>query len=789
MELRSNRIRVLENKIVSSVNLSALEAEAGSYDSALAKAKDAQEALDSLKVLYSQENRSPSSLSINRGSEKSALSAAARPRVTSTMNMFELILMVRSNLACRFKETGHLQESLDIYTELCRLATSSGVLQASGFSPPAGVGQQETRELLFKFGINIGNVLFEMKDYHRALKYYRLTLDRLSSSPSKVFIIKLMANISITLNAILEENTKSKTSGQAESGRSYPTPSNRTGLMKTDYITALNLLLSDNLIPEKTGNGNDVHNANHHKFALNLMVAHYERKDLRAMMNTFRALVSTNIHKHYRRCKVRGSYNGQTKETDRLAMVQSSVDAEAKSSQVDGQLSVVKPEVDQLEKVIGEREESIRRAIVSAYNLIHRLQSESRSEQVDMLHSLIDDNGNYIKDISGYCHKLIQSSACYKELSIDLKMNKIIENLERRKRLDKSIGELKELLDSVVQENFTARSAKRRPIDSGLILINKKNEEVPDTPQGLSYSSTVKVNMMTLQTIIKSSTNLSSRITLQADTTNVNDLVNIACCRIRVNDLERAEEDLRSALSLDPNHWAARYNMMLVYRKRNSSLDPSVLGRGLLSSDNDMRRQVALIYGGFILEAVQSLSTIHETGLQATHGQKVNLLVKELLNCRKKLSPEVCLLIHKALTSPTDATDAATEHPSHSVLQLASRIHPYYVPLAERIIAIHISSFNYVLAENLIKICIKLRPDQVKWHRMLAECYVRSSNYNKAIEAYKTAISLFPFDVGCLKALAKLSQDLGMTDEYDECEKKLQSALTMFMSRVGTKVH
>lgn len=60
---------------------------------------------------------------------------------------------------------------------------------------------------------------------------------------------------------------------------------------------------------------------------------------------------------------------------------------------------------------------------------------------------------------------------------------------------------------------------------------------------------------------------------------------------------------------------------------------------------------------------------------------------------------------------------------------------------------------------------------------MLAECHRRAAEYKKAIVVYKTAIVTFPQDTSCLRALIKLTDELGMAEERRIYEKKLDRAL------------
>ena len=45
--------------------------------------------------------------------------------------------------------------------------------------------------------------------------------------------------------------------------------------------------------------------------------------------------------------------------------------------------------------------------------------------------------------------------------------------------------------------------------------------------------------------------------------------------------------------------------------------------------------------------------------------------------------------------------------------------------------------------------CCVCRPNQVKWHLMIASCYRRSGNYHKALETYQHIHKKFPDNVEC----------------------------------------
>ncbi|KAJ7395131.1 Intraflagellar transport protein 88 like protein [Pitangus sulphuratus] len=67
-------------------------------------------------------------------------------------------------------------------------------------------------------------------------------------------------------------------------------------------------------------------------------------------------------------------------------------------------------------------------------------------------------------------------------------------------------------------------------------------------------------------------------------------------------------------------------------------------------------------------------------------------------------------------------------------------------------------------------------PTQVKWQLMVASCYRRSGNYQKALEKYKVIHRKFPENVECLQFLVRLCTDMGLKEvqEYVTKLKKVE---------------
>lgn len=305
--IKLDKTKQMELSIINLVELSAFAAEECKFELALDQAKEALKCFNSLNVFMMQQKQlaqhSNSSFNSNSSSNNYRNVDKVQPPLTTGVRLLELAIMVNSNLACQLQNNAHFEDSLELYTQLCKMATGNpsaiSTLAASNpsSSQPSSQQQYDAKFFLYRFGINIGNVLYDMNEYQRSLKYYRLTLDRLSSCGQENLKIKLMNNISITILTL-------------------------RGKSDMDAITSLNLLLADNFPkqqPQQTGGnqidhahqhqqqqplitnkiGLEVCNSNHHKFGLYLIVCHYQRADLTSMMNTLRGLVKVDICRHY----------------------------------------------------------------------------------------------------------------------------------------------------------------------------------------------------------------------------------------------------------------------------------------------------------------------------------------------------------------------------------------------------------------------------------------------------------------------------------------------------------
>lgn len=268
---------------------------------------------------------------------------------------------------------------------------------------------------------------------------------------------------------------------------------------------------------------------------------------------------------------------------------------------------------------------------------------------------------------------------------------------------------------------------------------------------------------------------------LRLDSSNVNCLINLANCHHNLKNLAMAETLLQRALLIEPTNWQANYNLALINRKLGrhyNDLKPttksSLIGGGQDGRSSSASLPANCLNRKAILPMFQ-LALIYQQS-QGKRAQCISVL-KDLMNSSKQ-APEVHLLASKLLMESDGSSSSGGGNGAAkdllAILQQANREHPYYLPVLERLIAIMIEEFNYTAAKLLLADCIRCKPGQVKWYQMLAECHRRAADYDKAIATYKLAITAFPQDTSCLKALLKLSDELGLAGEKKSCESKLE---------------
>lgn len=265
----------------------------------------------------------------------------------------------------------------------------------------------------------------------------------------------------------------------------------------------------------------------------------------------------------------------------------------------------------------------------------------------------------------------------------------------------------------------------------------------------------------------------------------------VSCCL--ANDEPRsAEKYLELALQVDEDHPVANYNGLILARKLNYHYDdlPSSVKRLLRrysqpteSKQKDITTMTGPTSHKFesILLSIQSGLILHQSNLIPLAVATFDRITNSAVGVKQ--APEVYLMASRVTgvkSSVSPDSTSTTARPSVSAEQQQTRMrlaqvyrwHQYCLPLAERMIAFHIDGYDYKSAQLLLKDCIKNRPNQAKWYQMLAECHRRAADYGRAIEIYKYAVDLFPSNTSFPRALIRLTEELGMTEESRDLQKR-----------------
>lgn len=531
LSARFARLKIAESTVINLVETSACAGESAQLELALAKARESQKVLDALKVALAQE-RPDSSLSAKESLVSSQL-AESQP-LTKGIRLTELSLMVAANLANQMRKNKQLDEALELYLQICKMKPTSSLLLGT---------QTEVNYPSVRFGLNVANVLAEMGNLSKAIKYYRITLDQIAAASQRNLRLKIMSNISLAL--INSE-------------------------LLVDAQTSLSLLLSDNLLAPDS----KVCNANHHLFGLNLAICLYLRNDKQALMTTLGQLLKVGVCHHYERLidfsspqDDLPSSDGEPKPEVGFAswsashVQQDSTRAERRSADATGTTSKSKQDdsingwrtqasqsmsalqEDRLESVINRKHNQIASSLMCTCNLIADL--SSRTSQAT----------STVSSDSSTCAQLLAASSAYQTLVHDLTINDTCRTLSKHFRLDEAIGSFRAIdqlidrLDSARKPTVTAQYAPQAQVRSSLV-----------------YTNLCLINMLlgNLERAIE-----FGRKALKLDESNLGASINLANCYITAERYELAEEIHRHC----PVNFLVGYNSLLIDANLKSEPD------------------------------------------------------------------------------------------------------------------------------------------------------------------------------------------------------------------------
>ncbi|KAM5181133.1 intraflagellar transport protein 88 homolog [Mantella aurantiaca] len=320
-----------------------------------------------------------------------------------------------------------------------------------------------------------------------------------------------------------------------------------------------------------------------------------------------------------------------------------------------------------------------------------------------------------------WCVEAVKTSQ-YVELANDLEINKAITYLR--------------------QKNFT------QAVET-LKMFEKKDSRV---------KSAAATNLSFLYFLENEQTqaDLYADLAVASDRYNPSALTNKGNAVFIVGDYEKAAEYYKEALRNDSSCTEALYNLGLTYKKLNrleEALDCFLKLHAIYRNSAQVLSQIASLYElledpNQAMEWLMQLISIVPTDSQA--------LAK----------------LGELYDMEGDKTQAFQYYCE------SYRYFPSNIEVIEWLGAYYIDTQFCEKAIKYFERAALIQPTQVKWQLMVASCYRRSGNYQKALEKYKDINRKFPDNVECLRFLVRLCTDIGLK-EVQEYATKLKKAEKM----------
>ncbi|KAL2311028.1 hypothetical protein Nmel_002715 [Mimus melanotis] len=218
-------------------------------------------------------------------------------------------------------------------------------------------------------------------------------------------------------------------------------------------------------------------------------------------------------------------------------------------------------------------------------------------------------------------------------------------------------------------------------------------------------------------------------------------------------DCEKAAEFYKEALRNDSLCTEALYNLGLAYKKLNridEALDCFLKLHAILPNSAQVLYQLASIYQ-----------------IMEDPNQAIEWLLQ--LISVVPTDPHVLSKLGNLYDTEGDKSQAF-----HYYCE-SYRYFPSNIEVIEWLGAYYIDTQFCEKAIEYFERAALILPTQVKWQLMVASCYRRSGNYQKALEKYKVIHRKFPENVECLRFLVRLCTDMGLK-EVQEYITKLKKA-------------
>ncbi|XP_057255637.1 intraflagellar transport protein 88 homolog isoform X1 [Pezoporus wallicus] len=229
-------------------------------------------------------------------------------------------------------------------------------------------------------------------------------------------------------------------------------------------------------------------------------------------------------------------------------------------------------------------------------------------------------------------------------------------------------------------------------------------------------------------------------------------------------DYEKAAEFYKEALGNDSSCTEALYNLGLTYKKLNridEALDCFLKLHAILRNSAQVLHQIANIYE-----------------IMGDPNQAIEWLLQ--LISIVPTDPHVLSKLGKLYDNEGDKSQAF-----HYYCE-SYRYFPSNIEVIEWLGAYYIETQFCEKAIEYFERAALILPTQEKWHLMVASCYRRSGNYQKALEKYKVIHRKFPENIECLRFLVHLCTDMGMKEvqEYTTKLKKVEKLKEIREQRV-----
>uniref|UniRef100_A0A671UIJ4 Intraflagellar transport protein 88 homolog n=1 Tax=Sparus aurata TaxID=8175 RepID=A0A671UIJ4_SPAAU len=328
-----------------------------------------------------------------------------------------------------------------------------------------------------------------------------------------------------------------------------------------------------------------------------------------------------------------------------------------------------------------------------------------------------------------WCVDMVKSSQ-YVELANDLEINKAITYLRQ-----KDFNQAVETLKTFEKKDSRVKSAAATNL-SFLYYLEK------DFDQADRYAD----------------------LAMNADRYNPAALNNKGNTVFAKQDYEKAAEFYKEALRNDSSCTEALYNLGLTYKRLNrleEALDCFLKLHAILRNSAQVMYQLAHLYE--LLEDPQ---------------QAIEWLMQVI--SVTPTDPQTLAKLGELHDSEGDKSQAF-QHYYESF-----RYFPSNIDVIEWLGAYYIETQFCEKAIQYFERATLIQPTQVKWQLMVASCYRRSGNYQKALETYKDIHRKFPENVECLRFLVRLCTDMGLKEvqEYTTKLKKVEKMKEIREQRV-----